>query len=76
MRNRPRGLVKIEIETNFQLLTLRIGFGLATGPLSRGFESTETPDFVKNSFLIEFRLEALERAVNGFTFSNSYFWHE
>jgi len=69
-------LVEVENETNLQLLTLRVGFRLAAGPLRRSLERTQTTDFVKNSFLIELRLKTLESTINRLTFTNNYFWHE
>jgi|GEM_PF-1933886 len=69
-------LVEVEIETNLQLLTLRVGFRFATSALDWSFKGTQTTNFVKNSFLIQFRLETFESAINRLTFSNCYFWHE
>ena len=45
-------LVEVEIETNLQLLTLRISFRFATSALDWSFKGTQTTNFVKNSFLI------------------------
>jgi hypothetical protein len=55
---------------------LSVGASLAFGLLGRGLKGPQPPNFLHHSLGIEFVLEALERAVNGFSFANDYFWHD
>ena len=63
------------MKADFKLGALGIVFGLATRLLDRRLKSAQSAHFVENSFLVELGLEALERAINGLSFTNDYFRH-
>jgi hypothetical protein len=38
-------------------------------------EGAQAPHFLENTLGVELVLQPLQRAINGFTFTNDYFWH-
>lgn len=66
----------MEIESKFHLIPLGIIFGLAACFLDRSFKCTQTTNLIHDSFCVQFGLQTLECAINGFTFFNDNFWHK
>ena len=54
---------------------MRQGLGLALGALGRSLEGTKTTDLLEDSLGVEFRLEALESAIDGFALTDNNFRH-
>jgi hypothetical protein len=64
------------IEAELHLDTLCGGFRFPANFLVRRLKSTEAAHFVHDAFGIKLVLQALQRAINGFSFADNNFWHE
>lgn len=69
-------ILEREVEADFLLRTLGIDLGFATGFLGGRLVSAQTAHFIEDAFLVEFAFQTLERAINGLTFFDDYFWHK
>ena len=64
------------MEADLHLGTLGIVLGLAARALNRRLESAEPAYLVEDTLGIQLRFEALEGAIDWFSFANDYFWHK
>jgi hypothetical protein len=63
------------IKAKLRPAALRIRLGFAAALLVRGLKRSQPTHFLKNSFGVEFVLQAFQRPVNRFTFANNHFRH-
>ena len=70
-------LVFFRVEREAEPVATALGVvpSLALGTLGRSFERPEPTDFLENPLAFEFVLQALECAIDGFSFFDGDFWH-
>jgi hypothetical protein len=63
------------IETELRPAALGVGLGFPATFLVRRFKRAQPADFFQNPFGIQFVLQAFERSIDRFTFTNYHFRH-
>ena len=62
-------------KAHFGLGAFRVGLGLALGALGRSLEGAKTAHLLQDTLGVEFGLEALESAIDGFALTDNNFRH-
>ena len=65
----------LALKRNFTLPRLALALALRLAFLGGRLEGAQAADLVHDALAVELVLEALERAVNGFSFADNDFWH-
>lgn len=75
MKKLLRDRLRLKREAMLRLRALRVGLGLAARFLGRRLEGAQAAHFIHDALGFEFALQTLERAIDGLTFADDYFWH-